>query len=83
MTKLSARKTRLTFETEHTIRYRRLDRPIVVEPDMDGFSVYLRLKGTRARFGVSWRSVYELAAKVAADRLRADRKAARRKGGRA
>lgn len=75
MTKLATRKTRLSFETEATVRYRGQDRPVLVECDSTGHHAGLRLKGTRVRYEVSWRGVYDFAAKVKAERDRAERKA--------
>jgi hypothetical protein len=74
VTRLSNRKTRLTFETEAQVKYRGKYRPVVVEPDMRGDVVSLRLKGTRVRYEVSWQGTFEHAAKVHAERLRAEKK---------
>jgi hypothetical protein len=74
MTRLSERKTRLTFETAATARYRGKERAIVVEPDLEGQLVALRLKGTRVRYELSWQAIYNRAAMVHADRARAERK---------
>jgi hypothetical protein len=74
VTRLSDRKTRLSFETGQTARYRSKDRAIIVEPDMRGDVVAFRLKGTRVRFELTWRGVYDHAAAVAAERLLADRR---------
>jgi len=77
MTKLSERKTRLLFETEAVARYRGKQRPIVIEPDMQGHTLALRLKGTRVRYEISRGAVFDQAAKIYADRVRYERKMAR------
>jgi hypothetical protein len=41
---------------------------------MRGDVVSLRLKGTRVRYEVSWQGTFEHAAKVHAERLRAEKK---------
>lgn len=64
MTRLSQRKSRLTFVTEDEIRYRGKYRRVVVEADASGYIARLRLEGTRARFEVSWAGVYQQAAKL-------------------
>ena len=73
MTQLSRRKTRLTFETDTLVRRR----AIIVEPEP--LICVVRLKGTRQRLALSWESVYVRAAEIAAEQLRAARKAARAK----
>ncbi len=75
MTKLSERKTQLNQITNGTARYRGHERPIVIEvtPEI----LKLRLLGTRTRFELSWRGVYDYAAQVAANRERERRKAER------
>ena len=77
MTRLAQRKTRLTFETEATERYRGRERAIVVETDGEGFTASFRLKGTRVRYEASWVGLFHFAAKIAADRAKAERKARR------
>lgn len=71
MTTLSQRKTRLAFTTDNLIR----GREIVVCPEP--LVCNLRLKGKRTTFSINWITVYEHAAKIAADRMRAEKKAAR------
>jgi hypothetical protein len=78
MTKLTERKTRLLFETEATARYRGKLRTIVVEPDMQGYTSALRLKGTQVRYEISWEAVFDQAAKIYADRARYERQVARK-----
>jgi len=61
-------KRRLSFTTNSTARYRGKERAIVIE----GFPEYaaVRLLGTRNRYEVSWRAVFELAAEIHARRER-------------
>lgn len=73
--KLSKRKSRLAFTTEATSRYKRKDREIVVE--VFPHTATLRLSGTRTRYEVSWRAVFDLAAEIFARQERERRKAAR------
>jgi hypothetical protein len=77
MTKLRERKTRLTFETEAEVKYRSKFRTIVVEPDHEGHTVALRLKGTRVRYEASWHAIYDFAAKIFANHERTLRNAKR------
>lgn len=62
MTKLRERKTRLTFETEAEVKYRGKYRAIVVEPDHEGQTVAIRLKGSRVRYHISWHTIFNQAA---------------------
>lgn len=81
MTRVAQRKTRLTFETEATERYRQRERPIVVEADGEGFIAAFRLKGTRVRYEASWLGLFHFAAKLAAAKARVERKARRQAQG--
>lgn len=74
--KLSKRKTRLTFITEGTARYRGKEREIVVEVFPHHAAV--RLSGTRTRYEVSWRGVFDYAAERHAEREKERRKTERR-----
>jgi hypothetical protein len=76
MTPLTARKTRLTFETASTVRERGRYREVVIEAE-PAYAV-VRLKGTRGRFLVAWDAVYGLAARQAAEQKRRE-KLARKK----
>ena len=79
--RLAHRKTRLIFITNQTARYRGKEREIVVDVSPEHASV--RLHGTRTRYEVSWRGVFDLAAEIYARRERAQKKTereARRKG---
>ena len=68
MTKLRERKTRLTFTTEATVRYRRKEREIVIEVDNDGHNFMVRLAGTQVRYAMTWSSVFNQAAKLQAQK---------------
>ncbi len=69
MSKLSARETRLTLETSATFRGRQIIAQI------HPLTVTVREKGRRMRYEVSWEGIFVLAAKLAAERLRQERKA--------
>ena len=79
MTKLSKRKSRLVIETCDTVRERGKLREVIAEPDPQGYTVALRLKGLQTRYDISWGGIYNAAVKIAVDKQRAERKA-RRKG---
>ena len=72
MTILAKRKTRLVFETSDTYR----GRAIMVE--VYPFTTKVRLKGKRTRYELSWAGIFVQAAKVHAERIRAERKARRK-----
>jgi len=73
--KLSDRKTRLTFITNSTARYRGKEREIVIEVFPEHAAV--RLLGTRTRYEASWRAIFDLAAEIYARREKERRKAER------
>jgi hypothetical protein len=73
--KLTDRKTRLTFITNQHARYRGKLREIVIEVFPEHAAV--RLLGTRTRYEVSWRGVFDLAAEIYARREKERRKAER------
>ncbi len=73
MTQLAKRKTRLQFETSDTVR----GRAVILEATP--YTVALRLKGTRTRYEISYAGIYYAAAKLAADRARAEKRARRSK----
>jgi hypothetical protein len=82
MTKLSRRKTKLTFATDAEVRYRGKMRPVIVEAH-DGFTASVRLQGTRQRYEFSWHGLHDWAAELHARREKEQRKKerfARRKG---
>lgn len=76
MTILRERKTKLHFETDREVYERGKHRPIVVEPGP--WTCALRLKGTRQRYEIGWESIFSMAAKLAADKLREERKSRRK-----
>ena len=65
-------------ETEVVIRDRRV-RPLVVAAQPS--ALMLRLKGTRGTLSIPYSPAYQLAARLEADRIRAEKKAARKKKG--
>lgn len=81
MNYLRDRKSRLSFITNSTARYRSKERAIVMEVFPEYAAV--RLLGTRTRYEVSWRAVFDLAAEIQArrelQRRRESRKAIQRK----
>ena len=68
MTYLRDRKNRLSFVTNSTARYRGREREIVMEVFPEYAAV--RLLGTRTRYEVSWRAIFDLAAEIYARRER-------------
>lgn len=76
MTYLRDRKRKLSFVTNSTARYRGKDRQIVVEVSPEYASV--RLLGTRTRYEISWRGVFDVAAEIHARRERERKKAERK-----
>ncbi|HLJ26610.1 MAG TPA: hypothetical protein VKY85_07855 [Candidatus Angelobacter sp.] len=72
MTALSQRKTRLSFETSDVVRYRGQLRPVIVEANE--FTAFLRLKGTRQRFELSYAGMWNQAVKVAVEKKRAEKR---------
>jgi hypothetical protein len=72
MTRIANRKTKLRIETDAAVRGRKL----IVEPTP--FTVKIREKGRQHFFEVSWEAVYSLAAKIAAETARLDRKLKKR-----
>jgi len=64
MTRLRQRKTKLTFITNATARYRGKEREIVIEALPD--TAIIRLLGTRVKYEVSWRGVHDLGARIVA-----------------
>lgn len=77
--------TRLTYqpsprwrETEVIVRDRRI-RPLVVA--LQPAAVVIRLKGNRSTVSLPWSLAYQFACRLEADRRRAEKKAAKKKGG--
>ena len=69
MTRLAVRKTQLRFESDARVR----NRSLIIEPTP--YLCRIREKGRRQRLEVSWESVYWLAAKIAAEVKRKERRA--------
>jgi hypothetical protein len=76
MTHLTKRKSKLVFTTADTIRYKGKLREVVVE--VTPYIATCRLSGTRTRYEMSWSGVFTHAARVYADKVRAERKAKRK-----
>lgn len=76
MTSLAKRKTRLTVEFSETVRERGRSREVTME--FTPYGITVRLKGLRTRYEVSPAGVYNLGAKLAVEKRRAERKAARK-----
>jgi hypothetical protein len=74
MTKLPGRKSRLMIETSDTVREKGKLREVIVEPDPQGYTVALRLKGLQTRYEISWGGIYALAVKLAVERARAEKR---------
>jgi len=81
MTRLSERKTKLSFTTDAEVRYKGKLRAVVVEVE-NGFHATVRLAGTRQRYPFSWHGLFTHAADLFARSERERRKqerAARRR----
>ena len=78
MTRLDKRKSRLVVETSDTVRERGALREVILEFHSSGYTLAVRLKGCRQRYDISPAGIYNLAARVAADKARQERKAARK-----
>lgn len=82
MTKVSTRKTRLSFETDAEIRQwgtvaekrRPVMRAVIVDVD-NGWHGSVRLKGTRMKYEFSWLGLFDWAVQQHVTRLRAEKKA--------
>ncbi len=77
MTRLSSRKTRLTFETNNEVRYRGKYRAVVLEAQPE--VALVKLKGTRTAFPISYEAIYHVAAKLEAVRVHNEKKARKKK----
>lgn len=75
--KLSARKTKLIFETSSTVWSQGAERAVIVETSPTGG--VLRLAGTQHRLPFNWAAFYTLAAKVESDRAAEAKTRARKK----
>jgi hypothetical protein len=69
MTKLSQRKTKLSFASDEERHYRGRLRAVVIEVE-NGFTATVRLAGTRMRYPFSWGEVFDHAAERYAGRER-------------
>lgn len=76
MTAIHKRKTRLTFETSDSVRHRGKLREVVIEAGE--YTASVRLKGTRQRFELSWAGIYNMAVRIAVEKARTERKAAKK-----
>jgi hypothetical protein len=68
MNYLRQRKSRLAFITNSTARYRGKERAVIIEVFPEYATV--RLLGTRTRYEVSWRAIFDLAAEIRVRRER-------------
>jgi hypothetical protein len=75
MTKLRNRKSRLIFTTADEINDRGKYRAVVIEAQPT--VAIVRLAGTRTAFPVSYGAIYHLAARIAAEAERREKKATR------
>jgi len=73
MTKLSQRKTKLSFTTDAEVLYRGRLREVVIEAE-NGFTATVRLAGTRSRYPFSWHGLHDWAAELYARQERERRK---------
>jgi hypothetical protein len=78
MSHLTKRKSKLVFTTADTVRYKGRLREVVIE--VSPFIATCRLAGTRTRYEMSWSGIFAHAARVFADKQRAERKAKRKAG---
>ena len=76
MSNLGKRKTRLVFTTCDTVRERGKLREVVIEAQP--YYCIVRLAGMRTSFEISYATIYQTAARVAAERARAAKKKGRR-----
>ena len=72
MTNLSKRKSKLTFETEDVLKERGKFRQVIIEAQPH--VAYVRLKGMREAFPISYGAIYHMAAKIAANEKRLAKK---------
>jgi hypothetical protein len=77
MQRVAKRRTQLAFITSSSVRYAGRDRAIVVEVNPQ--TAFVRLLGTRTKYEFSWRGVFDYAARLTAERARADRQARRKR----
>jgi hypothetical protein len=75
MIRLARRVNAVELLTDVTVRYRGRERPVIIAAHSCGATV--RLQGTRTPYLVPWVSVFELGARLEADRARRERKQGR------
>lgn len=75
MAALSTRKSRLRVEFSETYRERGRQREVIME--LTPWSLRVRLKGMRQTFDISPVAVYQTAARIEAERIRAEKRKAR------
>lgn len=71
MGRLAERKNRLRFETDTKVFDRGHYREVIAEPT--AHLMYVRLKGSRRSLPVSYQTIYELANKIEANRVRQEK----------
>lgn len=76
MTSLEKRKTRLVFTTADQVRERGKYRPVVIEARPS--CAVVRLLGMRQSYPITYGAIYHVAAKIAVDQARAERKTRKR-----
>jgi hypothetical protein len=79
MTSLDQRKSQLRFTTCCEVRERGKWRAVIIECSPAGMLCDVRLQGMRARFPISFETIYRTAQRIHAERVRAEKKAARKK----
>lgn len=78
MTALDQRKSQLRFTTCCEVRERGKWRPVIVECSPAGMICEVRLQGLRSRFPISFETIYRTAQRIEAERVRAEKRKARR-----
>ena len=78
MTSLDKRKSKLVFETCGLVRERGKYRQVVIQAEPH--YAIIRLKGTRTTFPISYEAIYHHAAKIQSERVRAEKRAAKKGG---
>lgn len=76
MTKINERKTRLVIETSDTVREHGRYREVIVEAHP--LHATVRLKGMRTAYTIDWASVWSMAVKAEAERVRREKKAGKK-----
>ncbi|HEY2351967.1 MAG TPA: hypothetical protein VGH83_05620 [Candidatus Acidoferrum sp.] len=76
MSSLDKRKTRLVFTTCDTVRERGRSRAVVIEAQP--YYAVVRLAGCRTAYPISYAAIFHAAARIAAEKLYAEKKAQRK-----